>query len=407
MKYLILLNRKFPYENGETFLENEIDEISVFFDKILIFPSDMSPKSRMTRLIKSADVQPVIFEKHGARTRKIIYLIRGLFEHKDVGAKGIVQKWYSGYFEAAADLQSKNIIRKLSQIPFREDDEIIIYSYWFFVTAMTAVKIKKYLGGKVNVKCISRAHNFDIYEEKRYLPFRKSLLINLDAVFPCSENGSNYLKSKYPSFAGKIFTSYLGTYDHGKCCKKPSSIFRIISCSRVVPVKRLDLLIDSLKLLRSSGILFSWTHLGGGELLDHIKARADRELDFMEIDMPGMLSNAQVYECYRNTYYDIFVNVSSAEGLPVSIMEAFSFGIPAIATDVGGNSEIVENGKTGFVLDPFFQPDELAETLKEFARKPFEERQLFHNAAREMWSRKFQAPLNYKKFIDQILCIDN
>ena len=45
-----------------------------------------------------------------------------------------------------------------------------------------------------------------------------------------------------------------------------------------------------------------------------------------------------------------FVNVSESEGIPVSIMEAASFGIPIIATDVGGTSEIVDNSN-GFLIE--------------------------------------------------------
>ena len=402
MKYLILLNRKFPYESGETFLENEIDEISMFFDKVIIFPSDMTSKNRITRKIKSPNVEVIIFEKHSLKVRNLEYLMYGIFETKDSTAKGIKQKLYSGYFEAAADLQSKDIIRVLSQMHFQKEDEIIVYSYWLFITARVAINLKKYFGELSKVKCISRAHNFDIYEEKKFLPQRKFLLENLDAIFPCSENGSNYLKAKYPEYNDKIYTSYLGTYDYGRCDKMPSQTFKIISCSRVAPVKRLDLLIDSLKLLRSIGVSFSWTHLGGGELFEHIKARAYKELDFMEVNLPGMISNMQVYEYYKNNYYDVFVNVSSAEGLPVSIMEAASFGIPTIATDVGGSSEIVKNGITGYVLEPHFQTKQLADILKKFALKSSDERQLFHEETRKMWCKKFQAKQNYRKFVDQI-----
>jgi len=47
---------------------------------------------------------------------------------------------------------------------------------------------------------------------------------------------------------------------------------------------------------------------------------------------------------------DIFVNPSYSEGLPTSVMEAASIGLPIIATDVGGTREIIEDGKTGFLI---------------------------------------------------------
>ncbi|MFR4320263.1 MAG: glycosyltransferase [Blautia massiliensis (ex Durand et al. 2017)] len=44
------------------------------------------------------------------------------------------------------------------------------------------------------------------------------------------------------------------------------------------------------------------------------------------------------------------MNVSSSEGIPVSIMEATSFGIPGIATDAGGTKEIIRDKENGVLL---------------------------------------------------------
>ena len=48
---------------------------------------------------------------------------------------------------------------------------------------------------------------------------------------------------------------------------------------------------------------------------------------------------------------DIFVNPSYSEGLPTSVMEAASVGLPIIATDVGGTREIIINNKTGVLVE--------------------------------------------------------
>ena len=49
---------------------------------------------------------------------------------------------------------------------------------------------------------------------------------------------------------------------------------------------------------------------------------------------------------------DIFILPSYGEGLPMSILEAMSYGIPIIATDVGGIPEVVLNDKTGILIPP-------------------------------------------------------
>ena len=49
---------------------------------------------------------------------------------------------------------------------------------------------------------------------------------------------------------------------------------------------------------------------------------------------------------------DIFILPSLREGLPTVVIEAMSYGLPVIATDVGGTSELLINGETGFLIKP-------------------------------------------------------
>ncbi|MCQ8905714.1 MAG: glycosyltransferase family 4 protein, partial [Methanothermobacter sp.] len=59
---------------------------------------------------------------------------------------------------------------------------------------------------------------------------------------------------------------------------------------------------------------------------------------------------------------DIFVLPSTAEGTPISILEAMAMGKPIIATDVGAVAEQVTEGRNGFLVPPV-SPDELADRI--------------------------------------------
>ena len=55
----------------------------------------------------------------------------------------------------------------------------------------------------------------------------------------------------------------------------------------------------------------------------------------MMLNSNGLHYGKDVYKRQAQPYH-VFLNVSSSEGVPVSIIEAMSFGIPCIATNVGG-----------------------------------------------------------------------
>ncbi|MDZ5470439.1 glycosyltransferase [Bacillus sp. 31A1R] len=70
---------------------------------------------------------------------------------------------------------------------------------------------------------------------------------------------------------------------------------------------------------------------------------------------------------------DAYVMSSSWEGMPIVLLEASAVGLPIVCTDVGGNSEVVVNGYTGFLVKPDC-PISLANMLKELIKLPEEER---------------------------------
>lgn len=408
MKYVILLNRKFPFKTGEAFLENEINEIAKYFDKILIYPSDVKNGEPRTRKIISKNVDIRIIEKQDFKTRKMHYLfgsIKYIAKCKD--AKSLRNKLIEAYFLSAAYSQAKKIIKDLQKLSIKKSDEIYLYSYWLYINAKAACIIRNRLRSEgYNVVAFSRAHAFDIYEEKRkysFLPQQETLIKDLNIVFPCSENGTKYLAKRYPQYKNKIKTSYLGTYDHGVRTPKPHRSFNIFSCSRMGASKRVDLIVDALSKLKNENLNLSWTHIGGGKQFNEIEQAASEQLSWMKASLLGQKSNLEVYNYYLDNDIDLFLNTSYSEGLPVSIMEATSFGIPVIATNVGGTSEIVIDGRNGFILPESFNSRQLANAIKCIAKMSEQDKKAMQKQSRQIWEKNFEATKNYQNFASNIL----
>jgi glycosyltransferase involved in cell wall biosynthesis len=73
--------------------------------------------------------------------------------------------------------------------------------------------------------------------------------------------------------------------------------------------------------------------------------------------------------------WQIFIQPSLEEGLPVAVLEAMAAGLPVIASDVGGIPEVVENGVTGKLVPPA-DPTALADCLRQMLLQPEATRKL-------------------------------
>ncbi|MCK7489734.1 MAG: glycosyltransferase [Anaerotruncus sp.] len=109
-------------------------------------------------------------------------------------------------------------------------------------------------------------------------------------------------------------------------------LLRIVTCSYIVPLKRLELFVSSLMKVSRKVI---WTHIGDGQDKGKIFELSTKLPNNIQSNFLGHLENKDVLDYYQNNPVDLFVNVSSYEGVPVSIMEALSFGIEPVATDKG------------------------------------------------------------------------
>ncbi len=279
----------------------------------------------------------------------------------------------------------------------------IIYSFWHTAPLLGALRVKKELGDPV---VVTRAHGFDLYHHRmpeRYQPYKRYCDTLLDRVYLISEQGRDYyLKNYSAGDASKCLVRYLGADNDRISPYRESPALRICSCAYMKSIKRLHLIIEALALL---DIPTEWVHFGGGELEAELTALAEEKLApkaNCKYTFTGSVPNEYVREYIAEHPFDCFVSASETEGLPVSIMEAFSFGLPSVATDAGGTRELV-NEKTGILLPVELSARELADALLKIKSLSSEDAQALRKGAYDRWKEDFVATENARRFCVELM----
>ena len=113
------------------------------------------------------------------------------------------------------------------------------------------------------------------------------------------------------------------------------------------------------------------------------------------------MSNIETINHLESDPIDLLINTSHSEGIPVSIMEAFSCGIPAIAPNIGGINEIIDE-KCGYLLSSKPTVEEIKDKLEKFIRLPVNEIKNMKNEALKKWDTLYNARQNYTNFANNL-----
>lgn len=109
------------------------------------------------------------------------------------------------------------------------------------------------------------------------------------------------------------------------------------------------------------------TIVGAGNFRKYLESQAEIGESSRKIIFTGELDSKNLIRVLENS--DIFVNPSYSEGLPTSVLEAGAVGLPVIATNVGGTSDIIRSDSEGLLYEPH-RITELLECLKEYINNP-------------------------------------
>ncbi|MDU2558465.1 MAG: glycosyltransferase [Anaerococcus prevotii] len=305
-------------------------------------------------------------------------------------------------FVAKGALVNKKIAKKLEELEIDKKEKIVFYTYRVGFSSLACCELKNIY---INSKVVTRAHAQDIFEFRDkhcYLPYRHYLYSNIDEIYCISNDGMNYLYKTRKELKNKLFLHRLGTKDIAINNSINNENFVILTCSRIAKIKRLHLLAKTLEKINDTEI--TWIHYGDGdkEYLELINKYVKNCGKNIHIEFKGFCDNDEYLKKISMEHYSVFVNISESEGLPVSIMEAESVGIPIIATDVGGTSEAVVDGYNGILIDRDFSIRDLQDSILKFKSMDKNEFNVYRMNSRKIWESRFKLSENYNKFIDHI-----
>lgn len=409
MKVLVTLNyqREIP-----PFMLTELHYAAKEFDRVVYITRELENDNSFLIQEKNVSVQEI------KKTDRLISLLKLPFlflrkeirhevmqavRHRSVPPKYVYHLGKELYCTQNLYHAAEPIVKSLIE----QKEDIVVQATWFDVSAYAASRIKeKY----PQAKTVSFAHSFEIDPAKSfYIGFACDdyKLQKLDRVYFIAKEMVAIYKEALPKWINydtdKMKVRYLGSvrYYWPIAPEKDRKSFTICTCSGMTKVKRVQIVIRTLALWQGNRI--HWVHLGGGPLMEQLRQLAEEKLGKKQnvtYEFTGKLENIEVHKFYRDHYIDLFLNVSESEGLPVSIMEAMSYGIPTMATDVGATREVVQ--KKEMLLPKDITPEKLIRRIGWFHALPQSKQLAYRNECRAVWEKQFDAAKIATKYYKEL-----
>lgn len=409
---LVMFTNFFPYHRGEEYLESEFPYLQQQFSKIVIVP--VMYEEGMERSFDTGPDTVVITSalptgKMAKLKYSLAWLPKMLLRRQLSPLKDM--RWnpaafaFDAYFTARSNQLWKQIEPKLRAELGSE--KVAVYAYRMYVTAHIAALLVDAQWSNVT-RMITRAHGYDVLPDRNrlnYLPQRRSIVEHSDKVYTVSEEGAEVVRTQFPQYADRVEVAHLGVAANATGPRKLPDQVRLVSVSTFQELKRLPLVAAVVKELTDRGHNLEWVHFGSGPqaLEDQIRA----EIKLLNIPdgtvrFAGYIANPELLSWYRDNDVAAFINLSTTEGVPVSIMEAIAAAIPVIATDVGGTAELVHDSKNGRLVAENSSVKQIADAVESVVFTSDENYARLSAGAFETWEKDWNAAKNFTNFAKKL-----
>ena len=405
---LYLITNDFPYGDGEgSFILPELPYLMDKF-KITIISTSLSPQR--TEQV-NADIKVIHYTREASIMRKLLDALC-YFGEKDA------------YQELAEIIKTKtNRLGKLMEsVLFYEEarrfrrflkkENIIdgtqtgvVYCYWYTFYCYTVLKL---FAGNSKLKIITRTHRYDLYDEGSRFGrqmFKRQMDRNLDAVVFIAEHGREYYLEKYQidkKMRDKYVLFRLGVQpvlNPELLIVKDKKEFLLVSCSLIIPRKRVQLIVDGLSLIDDFQV--RWIHFGDGIDFEKLKAYAYEKLNDKSniyYEFKGTCKTDEIMQFYTHNEVDAFITTTQSEGCPVSVQEAMACGIPVIGTAVAEIPYMIRENGILLVENP--NGEEIANAIGRMHNLSYDEKMSMRNKSYDLWNKEFNAANNASRFTE-------
>ena len=409
---LIFFTLQYPYgKKSETFIENEIQYLANAFERVIIIPREKKEHTKR-ELPQNVEVNDMLITSKpvGNRFKFILSSIKRLLAVCSIYGYTVLKDKYrkhyltGGYFiyYLANALKDAELIH--NYIENSQLKQAVIYDYWFVNSTLSLAYLKS-KGTIKNVYC--RAHGFDVFNERwacGTVPFREYILKHADAVYAISDYNKRYIQKQLNDHKAKVKVAYLGVrHPQGLLVSKneieATTEFLIVSCANLAEFKQIHRIPEVLKHVELGKRSIKWVHFGDGPYETEVLNAAKQLPKGIDFEYKGHVANQNVLDFYAENNVNLFLSLSLKEGLPVSMMEAQSFGVPIMAYDIFGIPEIVSQ-ETGVLLQTKNSNAEISQKLTQLLQThPFFDKDQIERAFNE----RFNAKSNYSAFVKQLV----
>ncbi len=222
--------------------------------------------------------------------------------------------------------------------------------------AHDATRVAMIAGDFASIPFSFTGHAVDIFRHDVDRTLLKRKIEKAKAVVTVSDTNKSFLTDLSILNADKIVRIYNGI-DLNRFrpnSHQPGKEFIILTVGRLVEKKGHDVLIRAVSILRDKRLPVRLQIVGKGMMRSELD-QLIRKLKLQNtVDMLGPLTQSETLERLQEA--DIFALAcivaadGNRDGLPVSIVEALSCGVPVITTDVTGNREVIDNNFNGLLI---------------------------------------------------------